>query len=83
MNVCGVLVHAMPEKIGGVIGALESLEGVEVHGTAEGARIIVTIEDTGSIMAIDQLAKINRVDGIVAASLVYHQFEPAEAAATL
>lgn len=83
MNVCGVLVHAMPEKLTGVVSALTALDGVEVHGTAEGARIIVTIEDTGAALAIDQLAQINRVDGIVAASLVYHQFEPAEAAATL
>ncbi len=77
MNICGVLVHAMPSRIDEVRRALSNLEGVEVHQVAEGGRIVVTLEDTPACMAVDQLASIHRIEGVVAAALVYHHFEPA------
>lgn len=77
MNICGVLVHALPTKVPEVVAALGALPGVEVHETAEGGRVVVTVEDTEKALAIDTLAAIHRLDGIVAAALVYHQFDPA------
>ena len=77
MNVCGVLVHANPAKTDDVIQAMQTLDGLEVHHTAEAGRIVVTVEDTDSTLALDTLAAIHKLDGIVAASLVYHCFEPA------
>lgn len=81
MNICGVLVHAMPSRIEDVRAALMSLEGVEVHQVAQGGRVVVTLEDTPSSMAVDQLASIHRIEGVVAAALVYHQFDPVAVAA--
>lgn len=80
MNICGVLVHANPAKIGAVVAALNGLDGVEVHQTADGGRVVVTVEDCESSTALDTMAAIHRLDGIVAASLVYHHFEPETAA---
>lgn len=76
MNVCGVLVHAVPARASKVVEALGMLDGVEVHQTADGGRIVVTVEDTDRRPAIDTLREIHRLDGIVAASLIYHHFEP-------
>lgn len=75
MNMCGVLVHAIPNRTSVVVEALRALDGVEVHQTADGGRIVVTVEDTDLRPAIDTLREINRLDGIVAASLIYHHFE--------
>lgn len=76
MNICGVLVHALPARIDEVSAQLAALNGVEVHQVAEGGRIVVTLEDTPTTLAVDQLASVHRIDGVVAAALVYHQFEP-------
>jgi nitrate reductase NapD len=76
MNICGVLVHAMPARLDEVQNSLSALDGVEIHQVAEGGRIVVTLEDTPSSSAVDQLASIHRIQGVVAAALVYHQFEP-------
>lgn len=82
MNICGVLVHANPAKVANVLVDLDHMTGVEVHKTAPGGRIVLTVEDTASATALDTMVAINRLDGIVAASLVYHHFEPdAEGAA--
>lgn len=79
-NMCGVLVHAVPQRATLVAEALKGLPGVEVHTIAEHGRIVVTVEDTDQALAIDQLSAIHRLDGVVAAALIYHQFEPADAA---
>jgi nitrate reductase NapD len=76
MNICGVLVHALPARVSNVVDALVAMDGVEVHQTADRGRIVLTIEDTADSTAIDMIREINRLDGIVATSLVYHHFDP-------
>ena len=80
MNICGVLVHANPSKQTAVRAALGGLSGVEIHEEANGGRLILTVEDTDASTAFDTMTAIHRLDGIVAVSLVYHHFEPADAA---
>ncbi len=77
MNICGVLVHAFPDRVAQVACALERLAGVELHGQADGGRIILTIEDTPATKAVDGLAAIHALPGVVAAALIYHHCEPA------
>ena len=81
MNVCGVLVHATPAHVDALIEAMCGFEGLEVHASAPGGRIVVTVEDTPRTTAIDTLSAIHKLDGIVAASLVYHSFDAAPDAA--
>lgn len=76
MNVCGILVHAHPGRIGAVEAGIGAIPGVETHGRAAGARLIVTIEDTPAMSAVDALAELNKVPGVIAAALVYHEFDP-------
>ena len=76
INMCGVLVHTRPGKIDTVEAMLEQIPGVETHGRGENARLVVTVEDTEKMSAIDAIAKVNAVDGVVATALVYHEMEP-------
>lgn len=78
MNICGVLVHANPDRIAEVAAALARLPGVELHGQADAGRMIVTVEDSAAGPACDGLAQIHALPGVVAAALVYHHFEPDE-----
>jgi nitrate reductase NapD len=76
MNVCGVLVHAQPDKIDSVEAGLVAIPGVETHGRADRGRIIVTVEDCEELSAADALGQINALPGVVAAALVYQEFDP-------
>jgi nitrate reductase NapD len=76
MNVCRVLVHAHPARIDAVEAGLVSIPGVESHGRAAGARLILTIEDSSAMSAVDALAELNKLPGVVATALVYHEFDP-------
>ena len=81
MNICGVLVHTLPTRLEAVVQMLSALDGVEVHHALKSGRIVVTVEDTDGSLSIDTLTRIHNLDGIIAATLVYHQFEPADDAA--
>lgn len=76
MNVCGVLVHAQPEKLDAVEAGLAAIPGVEAHGRAKGGRLIITVEDCENLSAVDALAQVNALPGVVAAALVYQEFDP-------
>jgi len=76
MNMCGVLVHAHPARIDALEAALDGIPGVESHGRASGTRLIVTVEDSRELTAADALARLNKLPGLIAAALVYHEFDP-------
>ena len=76
MNICGVLVHAVPAEVGDVAVALARLPGVELHAHAQAGRLVVTVEDTADTSAVDGLRQIHALPGVVSAALVYHHFEP-------
>ncbi|RME34749.1 MAG: hypothetical protein D6786_03925 [Gammaproteobacteria bacterium] len=75
MNICGVLVHSRPEAVESVRRQLESLEGVEVHGTAEDGRMVVTVEAEEGRLVLDQLTRMRDIEGVLDAALVYHYDE--------
>jgi nitrate reductase NapD len=82
MNICGLLVHANPTKAAAVADRIAALAGAEVHQRATGGRLVVTVEDSDAATAFDTMTEIHRIDGVVAATLVYHNFEAdAESAA--
>ena len=79
-NVCGLVVHVAPGAAQRAIAAISALPGCDVHLEADGGRLIVTAMDTEDALAIDQVAEINRVPGIVSTSLAYHLIEDPDAA---
>lgn len=80
LNICGCLVHAMPEMTDSVIGAINEIEGGEVHAHENG-RIVVTVEDTDTQFASDQIMEMHQIPGVLTVTLTYHHFEEQEASA--
>ncbi len=82
-NICGCLVHAMPEKTPDVVSAIDATEGCEVHAQEDG-RIVVTVEDTDTQRASEIIMGMHQIPGVITVTLTYHHFEPsgADAAAS-
>ncbi|MCI5097952.1 MAG: chaperone NapD [Rhodobacteraceae bacterium] len=74
LNVCGCLVHTKPEMADSVISALNAFEGGEVHAHEDG-RIVITVEDTPSQRASDQIMEMHQIPGVLTITLTYHHFE--------
>ncbi len=75
MNISGVLVRVRPERLDEVETALAALAGVEIHARTPDGRLIVTVEAAGDRALGDRLIHIQDLPGVLAASMVYHQFE--------
>ncbi len=74
MNICGCLVHTMPDMTAQVIAAIGATEGGEVHAHEDG-RIVVTVEDTPDMRASDQIMEMHQIPGVLTITLTYHHFE--------
>ncbi|CAA7616603.1 conserved hypothetical protein [Candidatus Terasakiella magnetica] len=74
-NICGVLVHAKPERRYDVHDALTRMPGVEVHTMTDDGRLIVTVEDADGNWAGSTITSFNDVQGVLSVALVYHHFD--------
>lgn len=72
LNICGVAVYLAPDARKDLAASIAALPGVELHAASGECRLAATIVDTPEAMAIDQIAAIHRMPGVVAASLIYH-----------
>jgi nitrate reductase NapD len=79
MNICGVLVHAYPDRGDEVARAIGAIAGAELHCTVPDGRMVVTVEDAGETSAGDAVLALHRLPGVLSAALVYHHFEPQSA----
>jgi len=75
LHVASLLVQAWPERIAGLIPVLNGIAGVEVHDNDERGRVIVTVEAANDAGLIGAITNIERTDGVINASLVYHQVD--------
>ncbi len=75
MNISSVIVHPRPEAVEAVHARLAALGGIEIHGVAEDGRMIVTIEADDDGTMADAFDAINKTDGVMSASMVFHQTE--------
>jgi len=79
MNISGVLVHAAPAKFEQVKRQLLALPDVEIPLDNPDGRIVVIIDEKSDIPSGESLMKIQNIDGVLSASLVYQHIEEEEA----
>lgn len=78
MNISGVIVHSRPEKTAVVKQQLSALPGVEIHAISEDGRMVVTVEEASDSQMADTVNRLQDLEGVIAASMVYHHFEELE-----
>jgi len=76
LNISSAIIHAKPGTCGTVEGLLAGLPGVEVHAASEEGKIVVTIESDDDHGTSGTFDFISQMDGVLSASMVYHQHEP-------
>jgi len=75
INICGVLVHARPDRISQVRQQLEQFAGVEVHNAADDGRLVVTVDHPDRHHMIDTINEFNNVEGVLSTAMVYQHTE--------
>jgi nitrate reductase NapD len=77
MEVVSAIVHAIPGRGDEVRAALQRLAGVEIHAETADGRFIVTVEDRPDTSPADTIVALHRLDGVLAAAMVYQYSDQA------
>jgi nitrate reductase NapD len=75
MNISSVIVIPHPDHVEAVPQRLREIEGVEVHATSPEGKVIVTVEAENDRETTRIFELISLLDGVMSASMVYHQSE--------
>jgi len=73
-HIASLLVQTWPDKTAAISGHLKRIPGIDTHGDADG-KLIVTVEAENDDQLVQLVGAIEAADGVVCASLVYHQIE--------
>jgi nitrate reductase NapD len=76
LHVTSCLVHARPDLLEPVRGALAALAGVAVHGAGPTGKIVVTLETEDEHGIVERLAAMRDLPGVLSTVLVFHRIEP-------
>ena len=77
-HISSLIVHGATERLPAISAAIASLPGAEVHASDGTGKLIVTLELVGEAETSKRIDAIRALEGVFAASLVYHQVEDAE-----
>jgi nitrate reductase NapD len=75
MNISSIIVYAKPIDLSSVRGNLEHIPGVEIHAVTDDGKLVVTIESETDGETASTFDRINVMDGVMSAAMVFHQFE--------
>ena len=77
-HISSLVVHTRPDRVPSIIESLGTIEGAEVHGGADTGKLIVTLETETENQVVERINAIQLLDGVLAATLVFHHFEPVQ-----
>lgn len=78
-HISSLLVQVRPEHQDKVAALISGLAGAELASAPVPGKLVVTLETPTTFEIVKRLDAIHDMPGVVAASLIYHQWEPAEA----
>jgi len=76
VHISSLVVHCRPERACAVAEHLSGMVGVGVHGGIEAGKLVVTLETATEAEVVERLNAVQLLDGVLAATLVFHCFEP-------
>jgi len=77
-HISSLVVHSRPDRVQSILESLGSIEGAEVHGGADTGKLIVTLETDTESQVVERINAIQLLEGVLAATLVFHHFEPVQ-----
>ena len=76
VHISSLVVHSRPERAAMIADHLQRLPGVDVHGGIELGKLVVTLETATEGEIVERLNTIQLLEGVLAATLVFHHSEP-------
>jgi len=71
LHIASLVVHAAPARVGDVEQALRGVSGSQVHAASPAGKLVVTLEQPSGEAMGEAVLAIQRLPGVLSASLVY------------
>ena len=78
VHISSILVHCADRRLAAIAAAIGRLGGAEVHASNPAGKLIVTLETQSEAETLDRIVAIRALEGVMAASLIYHQVDEGE-----
>ena len=78
MSIYSVVIHTKPENLDSVSMELEKIKDVEIHGSSEKGKLVVTLDNPDRNYCSDTLMGFHNIPGVLNSSLIYEYFEEEE-----
>ena len=75
MNISSIIVIPHPDHIEAVRQRLQVIDGVELHAVSPEGKMVATLETASDHETAERYETISHLDGVLSASMVYHQKE--------
>lgn len=75
IHLSSLVVHARPDRLAEASREIQAL-GCEVHLASDSGKLVVTIETDDGGRLNETVTALQRLDAVLAATLVYHHCEP-------
>jgi len=75
IHITSVLVRTIPKALPRIVADVGQMDGVEVHSQDATGKLIITLETDCLGRVTDCVDQIGRLEGVINATLVYHQME--------
>lgn len=71
LHIASLVVHAAPSRLDSIAEAIAALPGAQVHAASASGKLVVTMEASTAAEITAAIAGIQRLDGVLSATLVY------------
>ncbi len=78
MSIYSVVIHTKPENLASVSTELEKIEGVEIHGSSDQGKLVVTLDNPDRNYCSDTLMGFHNIPGVLNSALIFEYFEEEE-----
>lgn len=75
IHISSLIIQTRPEMLARLSQDIAALPGAEIHDTAPAGKIVVLLETASESEIADRLTSIHGFDGVLTATLVYHQVD--------
>lgn len=76
LHISSLVVQVQPAVIEAVSRVIATLEGAQVHAASPFGKLVVTLETASEAGILERITDINGIEGVLTATLVFHQVEP-------
>ena len=79
LHIAGIVVHASPQGGKRIADVIAAMPGAEVHAVSRDGKLVVTLEASSAREIASRIERIQRLEHVMSAALVYQHNEALDA----